>query len=139
MINRYLYTLVILCLSFEALIVIFLRKLILSKSISSHCIGSGIACLAIQFIPITWGNWPAVILSTIGKFLTSSAFAVVFLQVIYTACTVSALFEPWGSFFQDRLLTSDYHIKIAFQHEFLEIGILFKSGVQITRIRYIDN
>ena len=44
---------------------------------------SGLACLATIIIPSDsdWKHWIIVLLSTIGKFATSAAFAVVFLQV----------------------------------------------------------
>ena len=42
---------------------------------------SGLACLATFLVPSSWGHWPLVMLSTLGKFATSAAFAVIFLQV----------------------------------------------------------
>ena len=42
---------------------------------------SGLACLTTLLVPSTWGHWPLVVLSTLGKFATSAAFALIYLQV----------------------------------------------------------
>ena len=56
---------------------------------------SGLACLATIIIPSDsgWKHWIIVLLSTIGKFATSAAFAVVFLQVNPKSSYLYKLFQ----------------------------------------------
>ena len=63
-----------------------LDKLGRSPTLIATQLFSGLACLATLIIPVLWGHWPKVVLATVGKFATSAAFAIVFLQVSRISC-----------------------------------------------------